>query len=57
MEVMSRSSRENVVLVPSYARGLRVLLVDNDTISLMYVASVLEEQSYKGQYTPLSFPI
>ncbi|KAK3031562.1 hypothetical protein RJ639_036361 [Escallonia herrerae] len=35
-------------VVPSLARGLRVLLVEHDIASLKSIASVLEEHSYKG---------
>ncbi|GKV47306.1 hypothetical protein SLEP1_g54218 [Rubroshorea leprosula] len=34
-------------LVPSIARGLPILLVDHDTTSLMCLASMLEQYSYK----------
>lgn len=35
--------------VPSIARGMRILLVDSDTTSLMFMASILESHSYKGK--------
>lgn len=37
--------------IPVLARGLRVLLVDHDTTSLLHVASVLERNTYKGKST------
>ncbi|KAJ9708284.1 hypothetical protein PVL29_000375 [Vitis rotundifolia] len=33
--------------VPSFGRGLRILLVDHDTTSLMYISSMLESHSFK----------
>ncbi|GMN38652.1 hypothetical protein TIFTF001_007883 [Ficus carica] len=33
--------------VPSFAQGLEILLVDDDTLSLLYISSLLEEYSYK----------
>ena len=35
--------------VPSCALGMRILLVDRDTTSLMFMASILEAYSYKGK--------
>ncbi|KAL2518986.1 Response regulatory domain-containing protein [Abeliophyllum distichum] len=40
--------------VPTPFRGLRVLVVDNDTISLLHTASILEEHSYKVTTTELA---
>lgn len=37
--------------IPVLARGLRVLLVDHDTTSLLHVTSVLERNTYKGKST------
>ncbi|WCJ24456.1 Two-component response regulator ARR14 [Euphorbia peplus] len=34
-------------LVPSFAKGISILLVDNDKASLMYLSSMLEHYSYK----------
>uniref|UniRef100_F6HEU5 Uncharacterized protein n=1 Tax=Vitis vinifera TaxID=29760 RepID=F6HEU5_VITVI len=33
--------------IPSFGRGLRILLVDHDTTSLMYISSMLESHSFK----------
>ncbi|GMN38653.1 hypothetical protein TIFTF001_007882 [Ficus carica] len=33
--------------VPSFARGLEILVVDDDALSLTYISSLLEEYSYK----------
>lgn len=35
--------------VPSFARGLKILVVDDDALSLTYISSLLEEYSYKGK--------
>ena len=35
--------------IPSFGRGLRILLVDHDTTSLMYISSILESHSFKGK--------
>ncbi|MCD7466003.1 Trans-acting T-cell-specific transcription factor GATA-3, partial [Datura stramonium] len=39
--------KSSISCVPSPFRGLRILLVDNDTASLSNIASTLEEHSYK----------
>lgn len=55
MEVNSSSGPiENVGDIPGIARGLRVLVVDHDTASLMFIASVLEKHSYKVSTTELA---
>ncbi|KAK2982002.1 hypothetical protein RJ640_007594 [Escallonia rubra] len=41
-------------VIPSAARGLRVLLVEHDIASLKSIASVLEEHSYKVTTTELA---
>ena len=33
--------------VPRFALGIKILLVDRDTTSLMFMASILEANSYK----------
>ncbi|KAK4364334.1 hypothetical protein RND71_015692 [Anisodus tanguticus] len=43
---MDVKSSENVV-VPSTSRGLRIIVVDPDTASLMYTVAILEEHYYK----------
>ena len=35
--------------VPSFGRGLRILLVDRDTTSLLYISSMMESHSFKGK--------
>ncbi|XP_009607454.1 two-component response regulator ARR14 [Nicotiana tomentosiformis] len=44
---MDVKSLKNIIAIPSSAKGLRILVVDHDTSSLMHTASILEEQSYK----------
>lgn len=44
-------SRGKTSDVPTPFRGLRVLLVDNDTSSLLNIASELEDYSYRGRFT------
>ncbi|KAA8529100.1 hypothetical protein F0562_034101 [Nyssa sinensis] len=51
---MDTTSNLENYLIPTAARGLRVLLVDHDTTSLMHIASVLEEQFYKVRTTELA---
>ncbi|KAK9277713.1 hypothetical protein L1049_007260 [Liquidambar formosana] len=46
---MEGTSNSLVNSVPSFISGLRILLVDHDTTSLMYTASMLEQYSYKGK--------
>ena len=43
-------SDELISSVPNFARGLDILLVDHETASLMYLASLLEQYSFKGIY-------
>ncbi|KAF3431939.1 hypothetical protein FNV43_RR26675 [Rhamnella rubrinervis] len=40
--------------VPKAANGVRVLLVDSDTVSLMYLATLLEQYSFKVTTTELA---
>ncbi|KAJ7943091.1 Two-component response regulator [Quillaja saponaria] len=40
--------------VPAFARGLEILLVDNDSMSLMYLSSLLEQYSFKVTTTELA---
>ncbi|XP_011078282.1 two-component response regulator ARR14-like [Sesamum indicum] len=47
-------SQEKATAVPTRFRGLRVLLVDNDTASLLDVASKLEDYSYSATTTELA---
>ncbi|WRX15201.1 Signal transduction response regulator [Theobroma cacao] len=47
---MKESSRSNI---PRCSRGLPILLVDHDTTSLMYLATMLERYSYKVTTTVL----
>nr|XP_048318399.1 two-component response regulator ARR11 isoform X1 [Ziziphus jujuba var. spinosa] len=41
-------------IVPKAANGLHILVVDNDTVSLMYLASMLEQYSFKVTTTELA---
>ncbi|KAH9795004.1 putative two-component response regulator-like APRR6 [Citrus sinensis] len=41
-------------MVPSFARGINILLMDHDTTSLLYIASMLEQYSYKVTTTELA---
>ena len=41
-------SDELISSVPNFARGLDILLVDHETASLMYLASLLEQYTFKG---------
>ncbi|XP_057485823.1 two-component response regulator ARR10-like [Actinidia eriantha] len=50
---MSGGNSENC-FIPMAARGLRVLVVDQDNVSLIYIASVLEEQFYNVRTTELA---
>lgn len=45
MEHMSRTETNGL---PSFAHDLKILLVDHDTLSLMCIASTLEQYSFKG---------
>ncbi|KAG8366670.1 hypothetical protein BUALT_Bualt17G0103700 [Buddleja alternifolia] len=47
-------SREDLSAVPTPFRNLRVLLIDNDTSSLLDMASMLEDCSYKVTTTELA---
>ncbi|KAL0380809.1 UNVERIFIED_CONTAM: Two-component response regulator ORR26 [Sesamum angustifolium] len=47
-------SQEKATAVPTRLRGLRVLLVDNDTTSLLDMASKLEDYSYSATTTELA---
>ncbi|KAL0463531.1 UNVERIFIED_CONTAM: Two-component response regulator ORR26 [Sesamum latifolium] len=47
-------SQEKATAVPTRFRGLRVLLVDNDTASLLDMASKLEDYSYSATTTELA---
>ncbi|KAJ7954152.1 Two-component response regulator [Quillaja saponaria] len=40
--------------VPAFARGLEILLVDNDSVSLMYLSSMLEQYSFEVTTTELA---
>ncbi|MCD9559376.1 Trans-acting T-cell-specific transcription factor GATA-3 [Datura stramonium] len=51
---MDVKSLENIISIPSSARGLRIFVVDPDTSSLMCTASMLERQSYKVTTTELA---
>uniref|UniRef100_A0A7N2KKL0 Uncharacterized protein n=1 Tax=Quercus lobata TaxID=97700 RepID=A0A7N2KKL0_QUELO len=42
-------SDELISSVPNFARGLDILLVDHETASLMYLASLLEQYTFKGK--------
>ncbi|KAJ0094830.1 hypothetical protein Patl1_15082 [Pistacia atlantica] len=54
MDVMTTINDGRNMMVPSFARGLNILLVDYDTTSLMYLASMLEQYSYKVATTELA---
>lgn len=43
--------------VPSFAKGLQILLVDYDTMSLVFMASMLELCSYKGKHKTIKRPL
>lgn len=42
------SDSKSIRGVPSFAQGLKILLVDPDTMSLIQLSSMLEQYSYKG---------
>ncbi|KAI3467043.1 hypothetical protein Pfo_023706 [Paulownia fortunei] len=50
----AQMSQEKPTAVPTPFRGLRVLLVDNDTASLLDIASKLEDYSYRVTTTELA---
>ncbi|KAL2546250.1 two-component response regulator ARR14-like [Forsythia ovata] len=52
MDCTQISRKECAVPIPF--RGLQVLVVDNDTISLLHTASILEQHSYKVATTDLA---
>lgn len=52
MECMSYIDTDGI---PPYAHGLQILLVDDDTMSLTYIASVLEQYSFKGNTINTTF--
>ncbi|KAL5761206.1 hypothetical protein ACOSP7_019739 [Xanthoceras sorbifolium] len=53
-EKMEIQELSNNNIVPSFARGMSILVVDYDTTSLMYLASLLEQYSYKVTTTELA---